>query len=304
LSNELTLATDMVVPDLLNSSYEELAQAAGRLIFKSEYDTPRLIPNLAFEDESGNRLDPGVFRLERDGTHLFAKKNKPVTFRPIVEAYRYQRYDGEFLNPDGTKGKMLNTSTVEWKLTGTFHDELGTVKCGKVKGEKSALSGTQVAVNKQTSVYRLIFGYVSGTFVTPSGEEVVLDEQECYLQRRGSDFLTFEEEFVKKAHKAKRPLHSCVLKITTQKHVNGQTVYYTVHYDWDQSKVVQVTQKDQDYITRIYSVMSKVNQRVMKKRADHLAGNAEGEGLDEVADVIDAEYTTTRDDDFSDENPF
>ena len=106
----------------------------------------RLTINRAAEDDDGNQLSAGVYTTYDSGIEakVYSIKDKPIQFRPFINAYQYMEYD-----PDNNNYPCSSVVFKSWKDEPI--DSNGGVRCGKVIGkDKEQL--TQAEIDSQRNI--------------------------------------------------------------------------------------------------------------------------------------------------------
>lgn len=295
MSTEITTTTSY--------SYEAMARMMGQHV------STTFLPGLKINtkasvtvDGKKKRLDPGVFCVDKDGETVYAIEGQPVYFRPLIQRYQYIRYDAEFVRDDGNKGAVINKSVLksDCRKATEYPDERATKggKCGKIKvAEGEKVSAEQEKTNKQTSLYRMLFGLVTFDGKTADGRDVRIENFPCVLKRRGQDFMTFGKEVENTLGKGKTLISEYAYSLTTEERENGSTIYYLVHFDFDRKN--KLTMEDPVIIETFNAFMRYIdeeNEAVMEKHIAALEDINNGPDKDDV-DYIDGDGAEMPDDD-------
>lgn len=281
MSNDLVLSEEM--------SYEQIAALTGQAVVNA------LLPSLKINNKASvtidgkkHRLDPGVFCVDKDGKTIYAQENEPVRFRVLFQGYQYLRYDEHAINKNGGKGAMINKSAIrtDCKRKTEFPDELGTDRCAKVRVEEGeTVSAEQEKINKQTSLYRQLYGLVSFTGKTATGEVVEITDYPVMLKRRGKDFMTFGDEVEKPFGKMKANFLEYELRLSTEERENGTTIYYLVHYAFDRTAKLRLTMEIAEAVKKFREHVEEENRRVMEKHVKALNGELPEPDMDTMRDI-------------------
>lgn len=255
---------------------------------------PLLRINTDAEDDDGNAVTPGTYCIQVDGETVYADKEKidkdnssiSLTFRPFMQVYQYQRYD-EDAN-DG-KGAVINKTIMLPDFKKDHLDEWGGVRCGKIKvskEEEKNLSGEQQAIQKQTSCFRIIFGTVTFTGKTGSGQTVEVVDKPCILKQRGASFMQFEGQVAKPITKAKKYLPQVETTISLERNKNGSVTYYKPTFTYDKTASRRIAQEDMELIQSFNDMIKAENDSVMQKHREALRAKEENASDEEAMAAI------------------
>lgn len=164
-------------------SKEDLLKMAGQMVGGNKNFIPQLYINRLVEDkETGEDLPIGVFTIDtKDKGRVYTKKKAPVTFRPYVFNYRYETYDSA---ADKTTGRSILFSDFRAEI----YADNGLLKAGKNTPEK--LKATEKCKCKV-----FLFGTVTLKGYTAKKEEVVIENQPCFVKFGGKGFIEVGDLF-------------------------------------------------------------------------------------------------------------
>ena len=168
MSNELALN---------NGNFAELAKAMGVQVSGGEKKASTLArfriwhsPIMGEVEVKGKKkkmevVEGGMYRLEQDGTMVYAPK---VTFRPFLQRFMYKRY----LSAEKTYHKTVMATD----LNGDLKDNAGGFNCGKPAGyieDFNALSENMKKLIREIKRVRVVFGIVEfHDAVNANGEHI------------------------------------------------------------------------------------------------------------------------------------
>ena len=219
----------------------------------------RLTINRAPEDDEGNRLDTGVYTVYDSSieSRVYSIKDKPIQFRPFINAYQYMQYDSD-------DNKFTCTSSVfkSWKEEPI--DTNGGVRCGRVIGkDKDQLTDIELAEQRQIKCYRLVYGLVSMEGKTVGGDAVTVDSMPVLFRVAGSNFSPIGETL--KSLKGRDSLmQNHLLNLTTVRKKAGSTIYYVSKISVD-NKEIPFTKKDLEYMDMFNALIQETNETVSQK---------------------------------------
>ena len=149
----------------------------------------RLIINRAAEDDDGNQLSAGVYSTYDPSieSRVYSIKDKPIQFRPFINAYQYMEYD-----PDNNNYPCTSVIFKQWNEEAI--DSSGGVNCGRIRGkDKENLTQAQIDAQRHIKCYRLVYGLVSMDATTPAGEPTKVEDLPVLFRVTGSNFIPIGE---------------------------------------------------------------------------------------------------------------
>jgi len=219
----------------------------------------RLTINRAAEDDDGNQLSAGVFSTYDSSieSKVYSIKDKPVQFRPFINAYQYMEYD-----PDNNNYPCSSVIFKSWKDEPI--DTNGGIRCGKVIGkDKEQLTQIQIDAQRNIKCYRLVYGLVSMDATTPTGEPVKVEAMPVLFRVTGSNFTPIGESL--KSLKGRDSLmQNHLLNLTTIRKKSGSNVYYVSQVNVD-NREVPFTAKDLEQMDMFNALIAEENTRVSTK---------------------------------------
>jgi hypothetical protein len=219
----------------------------------------RLIINRAAEDDDGNQLSAGVYSTYDPSieSRVYSIKDKPIQFRPFINAYQYMEYD-----PDNNNYPCTSVIFKQWNEEAI--DSSGGVNCGRIRGkDKENLTQAQIDAQRHIKCYRLVYGLVSMDATTPTGEPTKVEDLPVLFRVTGSNFIPIGESL--KSLKGRDSLmQNHLLNMTTKKRKAGSNVYYVSNVNID-TKEVPFTQKDLEHMDMFNNLIQEENARVSAK---------------------------------------
>ena len=219
----------------------------------------RLTINRAAEDDDGNQLSSGVYTVYDSAIQakVYSTKDTAIQFRPFINAYQYMEYDAENNN--------YPCSSVVFK---SWKDEPidtnGGVRCGKVIGKaKEQLTQAEIDSQRNIKCYRLVYGLVSMTGATATGDATTVDALPVLFRVTGSNFTPIGESL--KSLKGRDSLmQNHLLNLTTNRKKAGSTVYYVSSVSVD-TKEIPFTKKDLEHMDMFNALIEEENTRISEK---------------------------------------
>lgn len=259
MSNALSTISDAFSP--------EIAALLGQNINGGGNILPRLAPNADHVVEIDGQeysVPAGAFKVRDEaGNTVYSRK---VTFRPIMQRFHWAKYDEK--GNDGKGGYVAYSLYVPDHKTDPLDDQ-GGIACGKLRGkaarDEANLSEAQKAVQKAVQSFRLVWGLVTLTGTTATGQEVTLTDYPVELRCRGVNYMPFSEQVEDKLTRAKRMLPQAELNLSTTRHKKGQTTYYVIGYEMDPTKVLPITPSVVEAIQKFAEHAKVWNEGIMEK---------------------------------------
>ena len=219
----------------------------------------RLTINRAAEDDDGNQLSSGVYTVYDSAIQakVYSTKDTAIQFRPFINAYQYMEYDAE--NNNYPCSSVVFKS---WKDEPI--DSNGGVRCGKVIGKaKEQLTQAEVDSQRNIKCYRLVYGLVSMTGATATGDATTVDALPVLFRVTGSNFTPIGESL--KSLKGRDSLmQNHLLNLTTNRKKAGSTVYYVSSVSVD-TKEIPFTKKDLEHMDMFNALIEEENIRISEK---------------------------------------
>ena len=219
----------------------------------------RLTINRAAEDDDGNQLSAGVYTTYDPSieSRVYSIKDKPIQFRPFINAYQYMEYD-----PDNNNYPCTSVIFKQWNEEAI--DSSGGVNCGRIRGkDKENLTQAQIDAQRHIKCYRLVYGLLSMDATTPAGEPTKVENLPVLFRVTGSNFIPIGESL--KSLKGRDSLmQNHILNMTTKKRKAGSNVYYVSNVNID-TKEVSFTQKDLEHMDMFNNLIQEENARVSAK---------------------------------------
>jgi len=277
--------------DIAGMTEQELMALTGQTEITGAL--PRLAVNYAADDDDGNTLPRGTYRIddpEQGGMTIFGNE---AHFRPLLRVYSYSIWDQE--------EKKFTVQTVQDKtLGGPFPDNKGGKKCGKLpKDEFNKLDekSGEYAFQKTIKCNQIFYGVVSiPNGKTIKGKKAACKDVPCVWYVKGASFVPIGD-FIKRLGKENKPMFKVIAKLTTtrQKAGTGPTANTYFVAGASPLKEVDFTPEDMSLLSKFGETVKGYNDYIMGQHNKAVASTASPEELDMAADL---------EDDLSDDVPF
>ena len=238
-------------------SVAELAQEMGATAANNSGGTnasrlPQLVINSQADDDQGNSLPRGHMYIK--GLEEIAYADE-VIIRPMQHGYQYLEWDSQ-VNKLACKSKIISHFGEEAR------DTKGTIRCGKPTSAKlRELSPEKQERWRSVTCFRQVRALVSYTGKTLEGKEVIYKDQPVILMLKGSNFMPFEDEFIKAIPKG-RALWDFQAQVITKRHKNGSVVWFTFHFVPDLKNPLGLDEHLLESIKAVRDAIRSENKRV------------------------------------------
>jgi len=239
---------------------------------------PMLKINLDDEDSNKRQIPRGSLYLNKEP----AVYTKTATIRVMGVHFQYMEYDPE-------ANKLSNRTIIVPHMSLEMLDEKGTTRCGMPSG-KSRLDEHQKERYKNVTAFRQLRGIVSYTGNDADGNEVSVENEQFLMSLKGSNFMPFEDEVMKKLPHG-RSVWDYNIEVDLERKKNGSVVYYVAHFKPDFSEPLPFTSEVADTINEIATQIRSANTKIREKHEEAVrerqvnSGVMEALGDDLEADV-------------------
>ena len=215
---------------------------------------PRLAINRVGEDDDGNKLEVGTYKIYDPTSEkiVYSKKeNGPVKLRPFIRAYQYMEY-----NPDENNYSNKSIIFKSWKDEAI--DMNGGIKCGKIPfKEQDSLSKEDQAKQRQIKCYTLVYGLLNMHAVTGDGTETAIEDLPVLWRATGVNFRPINET-ITSIKGQNRLIQNTNLLLATKRKKHGANVYYMTDLNVDKENV-EFTKKNYEIIEMFNQLITEEN---------------------------------------------
>ena len=251
--------SDMITMDDLNEeNMAKLAAMVGQTETRpaSQQGLPRLAIEQQSENDEGEPLPKGSFRIRLDSSTVYAKE---ITVRMFIRYYSYDLWNQQ--SPEDSIRTVLTPS-----LSDDFFDTSGGMKCGKLsKQEVEGLSTNSLEHAKQKSIKctQVVYGIITGAKDATDGsdDKVDLAGTPFIWSARGSAFMPVAN-YIREVP-SNKIIFGQKVNIATKRNKNGGIVYYVPAFDKPQP--VKIVDEDVETLNTFMQDIEKWNVRVLKQ---------------------------------------
>jgi len=244
---------------------------------------PELKINYQRRDKEGRSIKDkiGMFYVKGLEKEVYAEE---VKIRVLSQVFQWIDFDEEEMKP-------RNRTIMIPRFSMEPIDELGTIRCGKPTSKQMADWGKEEKAKFSTiNLFRQLRGLVSYKGVTAEGEEVVIENQPMILMNKRGNYMTFEDQVIKKI--SGRDFKDFWVTVKSIEQEMGSVVYYTFDYEPDLLNPVPLDDDTYQTMLRFAEMISSDNDRIKQKYNASLGG----------IDSIDLEAMNALDADLEDDH--
>jgi len=242
---------------------------------------PRLSINYETEDDAGNTLPRGSWRVMLDGQYLYTTE---LSFRPFARMFNYSLWDSE-------EGKMTSQSIQTPSLGDRFPDSSGSEKCGRLsKDDEAALdpADPRALLSREVVCNQIVYGTISGDFKSADGTKVKVENEPIVAYFKKSGFRPVREA-IDTITRQKKLMAKTVLQLSTKKNKMGSVTFWTPTFA-QVDYLDQLTSEDMGLLKKFMETIKGYNDTILAKYRDasKLLGSADSSSLDAELDDVDA----------------
>lgn len=278
MTNNVTTIDDnvLVIPENISEKdFENIAKATGQDDFSQADRIPRLSIEQSTDDNEGNPIPRGKYRLWVDNTTYYM--NAPVV-RFFLRMFGYSVYDV-------SENRFSNRTVLKPSLKDAFPDTTGGLKCGRLGREEIeslADNSIEKALQKSIRCAQTIYGVIeSGKAYKADSPKKTVDMAETPFMWtvRGASFVPVSD-FIKSLTDHKKIMLKTPVKLATERMQRGSVTYY-------QAKVAETGEprfgeKDIELLSTFADDVNSYNAYVLKE-------HKEAKKLVDVQDELDVE---------------
>ena len=244
---------------------------------------PELKINYQRKDKEGRSIKDkiGMFYVKGLEKEVYAEE---VKIRVLSQVFQWIDFDEEEMKP-------RNRTIMIPRFSMEPIDELGNIRCGKPTSKQMADWGKEEKAKFSTiNLFRQLRGLVSYKGVTAEGEEVVIENQPMILMNKRGNYMTFEDQVIKKI--SGRDFKDFWVTVKSIEQEMGSVVYYTFDYEPDLLNPVPLDDDTYQTMLRFAEMISSENDKIKQKYNASLGG----------MDAIDMEAMNALDADLEDDH--
>jgi hypothetical protein len=267
--------TDNIM-DVVKSGDREALMALigqGETEEKPKTGLSRLNINYDTDDDEGNTLKKGTWKVYHDGEFVYADS---VTFRPMMRTYEWSVYDAD-------ENKFACRSTQEPKLEHQFPDTTGGNKCGRIsKSEEQELGDDhpKTLASKLATCNQVFYATITMNGKTGDGRDVKIENLPVVAYFKRSGFRPAKDA-IDKLPKGTL-MSEQIFELTTKRHKMGSVTYFTPVFT--PVKTVKMAEEDFELTGTFVQTVAASNHRILEQHKEALKNKASEEEVDLAAD--------------------
>lgn len=233
----------------------------------------RLNINYDTDDDEGNTLKKGSWKIYHDGEFVYSDK---VNFRTMVRYYEWSVYD-----PD--EGKFSCRSTQEPKLEHQFPDTSGGNKCGRLsKSEEEQLGEDhpKTLASRLATCNQVFYAIVSMDGKTADGREVKIEKLPIVTYFKRSGFRPAREAIERIPDGT--VMQEQEFELTTKRHKSGSVTYFTPVFT--PTNTVKMTDEDVELTGMFIQTVGASNHKIIEQHKEALKAKSSEQEIDLAAD--------------------
>ena len=280
MTNDLATLENINLKNLDESALMALTGQGGAPTTGSGNGLPRLAINYTDEDDDGNSLPKGHWKLMVDGRFVYAEKLK---LRPFSRMYTYSHWDDE------EKG-FVSQSIQTGSLGDKFPDSIGGEKCGRLtKDEEKELSPTdpRLLLSREVVCNQVVYATESGTAKDAEGNDVKLDNQPVVAYFKKSGFRPVREA-LDLITRQKKLMQKTVFLIGTKKMKSGSVTFWVPTFA-QTDYLKDLVQDDLDLIKKFLETIKIYNEGILEKFREAQKLSTESIDVSLEAELADAD---------------
>lgn len=264
------------IMDVVKSGDREALMALigqGETEEKPRTGLTRLNINYDTDDDEGNTLKKGTWKVYHDGEFVYADS---VTFRPMARYYEWSVYDAD-------EGKFSCRSTQEPKIEHQFPDTSGGNKCGRLsKSEEQELGEDhpKTLASRLATCNQVFYAVINMSGKTSDGRDVKINNLPCVAYFKRSGFRPAKEA-IDKLPKGTL-MSEQIFELTTKRHKMGSVTYFTPVFT--PSKDVKMSEDDFETTGIFVQTVAASNHRILEQHKEALKAKASEQEVDLAAD--------------------
>lgn len=244
------MSSDIVSFD--EKSFHEIAKLTGATT-RETIVLPNLTINRSSEDDEGNTVPSGTFKVAQNGVAVYGKT---AIFRPFINSYQYVEYDP-------VSNTYPNRSIVIKSFNEEPIDLLGGLSCGKVPFKNlDKLDPEEQLRQKNIKCRRLMYGLVSFPDTVNTTEEVT--DLPVLFRLASSNFMA-PSDALNAVTRLKHQYFQHNLELSLKREKKGATVYYLVQVKPNLKDLIEFTDDNMDTFRTFQEVIDRENSFIASK---------------------------------------
>jgi hypothetical protein len=280
MTNDLATLENINLQNLDETALMALTGQGNAPATGSANGLSRLSINYTDEDDEGNTLKKGTWKLMLDGRFVFADK---LRLRPFSRMYTYSHWDQE-------ENVFISQSIQTASLGDKFPDSIGGEKCGRLpKDVEAELKETdpRYLTSREVVCNQVVYGTVSGTAKDAQGNDVELDNQPVVAYFKKSGFRPVREA-LDLITRQRKLMQKTVFDIGTKKMKTGAITFWVPTFA-QVEYLDELTEDDLGLIKKFLESIKVYNDGILEKFRDAQKASLGDIDVSLEAELLDAD---------------
>ena len=280
MTNDLATLDNINLENLDEAALMALTGQGGAPATGSGKGLPRLSINYTDEDDDGNSLPKGHWKLMLDGRFVYAEK---LTLRPFSRMYTYSHWDQE-------ESVFISQSIQTASLGDKFPDSIGTEKCGRLpKNIEAELAATdpRLLLSREVVCNQVVYATVSGTAKDSTGNEIELYNEPVVAYFKKSGFRPVREA-LDLVTRQKKLMQKSVFELGTKKMKTGSVTFWVPTFAMTEY-LDELTQEDLELIKKFLETIKGYNDGILEKYREAAKLSMDSVDVSLEAELADAD---------------
>lgn len=272
MGNDLEMVTNEFAIDISDDKAALLAALGQDGVTESRQSGPTSLRiNYDADTEDGHTLKRGTWKVWNGSENVYADS---VVINPMLRTYEYSIYDQE-------EGAFTCRSVQRKKMTETFPDNSGGMKCGRLtRSEEEGLSedDPRLLLSKSVTCNIILYGQLDmANAVNAAGEASPVENLPFVGYFKRSGFRPIND-FVQQKLGNKIPLPTSLIELKTKRMANGGVTYWIPQPEL--IKEVPFTSERKELMQKFYDTVAAANSKIVGEHKEALKQTMSDDDID------------------------
>lgn len=272
MGNDLEMVTNEFAIDISDDKAALLAALGQDGVTESRQSGPTSLRiNYDADTEDGHTLKRGTWKVWNGSENVYADS---VVINPMLRTYEYSIYDQE-------EGAFTCRSVQRKKMTETFPDNSGGMKCGRLtRSEEEGLSedDPRLLLSKSVTCNIILYGQLDmANAVNAAGEASPVTNLPFVGYFKRSGFRPIND-FVQQKLGNKIPLPTSLIELKTKRMANGGVTYWIPQPEL--IKEVPFTSERKELMQKFYDTVAAANSKIVGEHKEALKQTMSDDDID------------------------
>lgn len=272
MGNDLEMVTNEFAIDISDDKAALLAALGQDGVTESKQSGPTSLRiNYDADTEDGHTLKRGTWKVWNGSENVYADS---VVINPMLRTYEYSIYDQE-------EGAFTCRSVQRKKMTETFPDNSGGMKCGRLtRSEEEGLSedDPRLLLSKSVTCNIILYGQLDmADAVNAAGEASPVENLPFVGYFKRSGFRPIND-FVQQKLGNKIPLPTSLIELKTKRMANGGVTYWIPQPEL--IKEVPFTSERKELMQKFYDTVAAANSKIVGEHKEALKQTMSDDDID------------------------